>query len=280
MAPLFFHLPERALISIAGSDAEAFLQGLVTTDVRRLQVNEASYCALLTPQGKMLFDFFLVREEETRYLADCPLAQRDALMKRLHFYKLRAKVDIEPEERSVHWVLEGHAPGAVRDPRPADMGERLYAREGPQPSGSQGYHERRIALGFAEGGMDFEPGELFPHEANLDQIGGLNFEKGCFVGQEVVSRMEHRGTARSRILPCRAASSRLPARGTHVSAGTLQIGRVMTGAGQNVLALLRLDRLADSAAQDLPLMADGIRLYAQKPAWARFEVPAAEGQRA
>ena len=274
MAPLIVHLPERSLIAISGPEAPGFLQGIITADISRLAVEAATYGALLTPQGKMLFDFFVVREAEDLFLVDCPLVQRDALLKRLQFYKLRARIDVAvDEQRNVHAVVEGNAPGAVRDPRPADMGERLYSRQAPNVGAAQVYHERRVALGFAEGGEDFEPGELFPHEANLDQIGGLSFEKGCFVGQEVVSRMEHRGTARSRILPCRAGD-RLPAKGSEIGAGDRAIGRVLSGAGQNVLALLRLDRLAESAE----LTADGVALQVRKPAWARFEVPAAATQ--
>jgi hypothetical protein len=276
MASLVYHLPERALVTIAGSDAQAFLQGLITADISRLHAKEAVYGALLTPQGKILFDFFTIREAEDRYLIDSPLAQRDALLRRLQFYKLRAKIEIEAEEqRKVYAVVEGHATGAVRDPRPADMGERLYSRQAPAEGGTHEYHERRVALGFAEGGMDFESGELFPHEANLDQIGGLSFEKGCFIGQEVTARMEHRGTARSRILPCRARG-RLPAKGSEIGAGDRAVGRVLSGAGQDVLALLRLDRLADCAEQSLELIADGTPLQARKPAWARFDVPIAD----
>ncbi|MDP9138299.1 MAG: folate-binding protein [Pseudomonadota bacterium] len=273
MAIKVIHLPERSLIAITGADAGTFLQGLITADINRLQVAAAAYAALLTPQGKMLFDFFVIREAENRYLIDCALAQRDALLKRLQFYKLRAKIDVQvDEQRKIHAVFDGHAPGAVTDPRPTGLGERLYARQAPADSGAHEYHERRVALGFAEGGMDFESGELFPHEANLDQMGGLSFEKGCFIGQEVVARMQHRGTARSRILPCQAGS-RLPAKGSEILTGDRAVGRVLSGAGKEVLALLRLDRLAEGAAQGL--MADGISLVARKPAWARFEGPAA-----
>ena len=274
MASKVIHLPERCLISLAGSDARVFLQGLITADISGLPVNEATYAALLTPQGKILFDFFVIREEEDRYLIDCPCPQRDPLLKRLQFYKLRAKIDVDVDEhRKVYVVFDGDAPGALRDPRPADMGKRLYSRRASADGGTHEYHERRISLGFAEGGMDFESGELFPHEVNLDQIGGLSFEKGCFIGQEVVSRMEHRGTARSRILPCRAGG-RLPANGSAIIAGERAVGRVLSGAGQDVLALLRLDRLTDGAAQSLELIADGASLLARKPAWARFDVPA------
>ncbi len=277
MAPHLVHLPERSLITIKGPDAQSFLQGLVTADLGRLEIGKASYGALLAPQGKILFDFFVIREEADRYLLDCHRSQHDALEKRLQFYKLRARIDIATDYvRAVHAVLDDHAPGAVRDPRPADMGDRLYSRQAPAAAAADEYHRRRIALGFAEGGADYPSGEFFPHEANLDQIGGLSFEKGCFIGQEVVSRMEHRGTTRSRILPCRT-DGELPAMGSNIAGGGRTVGRVLSGAGHHVLALLRLDRLADSIADGSMLTSQGITLNPCRPVWARFAVPTAEG---
>ena len=124
MASKVIHLPERCLIALTGSDARVFLQGLITADISRLPVNEATYAALLTPQGKILFDFFVIREEEDRYLIDCPWPQRDALLKRLQFYKLRAKIDVDvDEQRKVYAVFEGDAPGALRRPAPRRHGE-------------------------------------------------------------------------------------------------------------------------------------------------------------
>ena len=275
MAPLVVHLPERSMITISGPDAQSFLQGLVTTDVRQLDIGKAAYGALLAPQGKILFDFFLIREEADSYLLDCPRSQHDALEKRLQFYKLRARIDIATDqERAVHAVVEGSAAGVVEDPRPADIGGRLYANRLPAAAASDEYHRRRIAAGFAEGGMDYQSGELFPHEVNLDQIGGLSFEKGCFIGQEVVSRMEHRGTTRSRVLPCRT-DGKLPAMGSNVVSGERTLGRVLSGAGEHILALVRLDRLADSLANGSRPSAEGIALEPRLPEWARFTMPTA-----
>jgi folate-binding protein YgfZ len=278
MAPLVVHLPERSLIGVSGPDARPFLQGIITADINRLEIDAATYGALLSPQGKILFDFFLTREGSDRYLIDCPHAQSEALMKRLQLYKLRANIVIAPDpERQVTAVLEGHVPGAVKDPRPAAMGERLYAAKAPAGETAAAYHERRISLGFAEGGSDFASGELFPHEANLDQIGGVSFEKGCFIGQEVVSRIQHRGTARSRVLPARSQGT-LPARGSEIRAGDTVIGRVLSGTGQDLLALLRLDRLADSTTRGLTISAEGVTLEVRKPSWASFEIAAGEIQ--
>jgi folate-binding protein YgfZ len=278
MGPLVVHLPERSLIRVSGPDARAFLQGVITADINRLEIGAATYGALLTPQGKILFDFFLAREGPDRFLIDCALSQTDGLVKRLGFYKLRANIAIEPDgERQASAVLEGHLPGAFKDPRPAAMGERLYQAKPPAGGAPGAYHQRRIAFGFAECGSDFTSGELFPHEANLDQIGGVSFEKGCFIGQEVVSRMQHRGTARSRVLPART-DGRLPAPGSDIRAGEASIGRVLSGAGENLLTLVRLDRLADSVTRGIPFTAQGIPLQIRKPAWATFEVAVGEGQ--
>jgi folate-binding protein YgfZ len=270
MAETVLSLTDRGLIALAGPDARKFMQDLVTADVAPLETGEASYAGLLTPQGKILFDFFVIREAQG-YLLDCLAEQREELMKRLKFYRLRAKLDIAADARAVLWSSEGLAPGAIADPRTRDMGSRLYGEGAPQ-NGVQFYHERRIGLGLAEGGHDFGPGEIFPHEANFDQIGAVSFKKGCFVGQEVVSRMEHRGTARSRIVPV-AVTGELPPKGTPVTAGGKPIGSMCSGAGDRALALLRLDRLEEALGQGAPVMAGAAAIVPLKAPWARYNLP-------
>lgn len=273
MTPKIVALTDRGLISVSGEDAQKFLQDLVTADVDGLSAGDATYAGLLTPQGKVLFDFFIIAEARA-YLIDCVLSQRDALIKRLTFYKLRAKLAIATaEDRQVGAVLEGSVPKGIDDPRTKAMGQRCYDGPGIGEEETLAYHRRRIALGLAEGGQDFESGEIFPHEANFDQIGALSFHKGCFVGQEVVSRMEHRGTARSRILPCRVEGA-LPAKGGDISAGGKVIGRACSGAGDRLLALLRLDRLEEAHGSGLPVAAGGSRIYPERPPWAHFTLPA------
>jgi tRNA-modifying protein YgfZ len=266
-------LTDRGLISVRGPDAQKFLQDLVTADIDRLPGNGLTYSGLLTPQGKVLFDFFVIREEHA-YAIDCLLAQRDELIKRLKFYRLRAKLDIEADDRSVAAVEDDRVVGALRDPRSDGMGARLYG----SPEASEGtialYHARRIGCGLAEGGHDFGSGEIYPHEANFDQIGALSFRKGCFVGQEVVSRMEHRGTARSRILPCRVEGS-LPARGSPITAADKALGSACSGVGDRMLALLRLDRLEDAVSRGLPVMAGESRVFPDKAPWASYSVATA-----
>jgi tRNA-modifying protein YgfZ len=274
MTPKTVALKDRALVSLAGEDAQKFLQDLVTADIDALALGDSTYASLLTPQGKVLFDFFVIRERQG-YLLDCVLSQREALAKRLTFYKLRAKVAIATaDKRQAIAVLEGSMPNAITDPRTPAMGQRLYDGPGTCEDGTDAYHRQRIALGLDEGGQDFESGDIFPHEANFDQIGAISFRKGCFVGQEVVSRIEHRGTARSRILPCRVEGA-LPAKGSEISAAGKIIGRACSGAGDRLLALLRLDRLEEARGGGLPVTAGGSTLHPERPPWARFMLPAA-----
>jgi folate-binding protein YgfZ len=260
MTPEIVTLKDRALVSVAGEDAQKFLQDLVTADIDALAAGEATYASLLTPQGKVSFDFFIIREGQG-YLVDCVLPQREALVKRLTFYKLRAKIAITTaDNRQAGAVLEA-------------MGQRVYDGRATGEDGTGAYHQQRIALGLAEGGQDFESGEIFPHEANFDQIGAISFRKGCFVGQEVVSRIEHRGTARSRILPCLVEGA-LPGKGSEISAAGRVIGRACSGKGDRLLALLRLDRLEEARGAGLPVTAAGSRLHPERPPWARFTLPA------
>lgn len=265
-------LPERALFSVEGPDAGSFLDNLVTADLDGLADGEARYAALLTPQGKMLFDFFVVKQPD-HYVIDCSAAQRAKLVKRLGFYKLRAKVTVAPlEDDVVASPVRPNMPLAWRDPRSAVSGWRCAAPQGVLPV-SPDYHAARIALGIADTDADLGSGEFFPHEANLDQLGGVSFTKGCYVGQEVVSRMEHRGTARNRILPVTLDGDASP-KGSDIRAGDKQIGTLLSSSGNRALALLRLDRLADSTE---PLLTEGVSLHVLKPRFARYDVPRAEG---
>jgi folate-binding protein YgfZ len=262
-------LPERRVVSVTGADSSAFLQGLVTSDITALDAGQATYAALLTPQGKILFDF-IVRRAADGFLLDCAGSQKEALLKRLGFYKLRAKIDIGPRDELRVLVSDLPEPGSFADPRSADLGFRNFSSDEAEPASSD-YHARRIGLGIADSDADIGSGELFPHEANLDQLGGVSFKKGCFIGQEVVSRMEHRGTARNRILPVQLEGP-APAKGAPVTAGAKAIGTMLSSSGDRALALLRLDRLADAAAAGDTLLTESVPVRVIKPAWARFEL--------
>lgn len=266
-------LPERSVFRIDGPEARHFLHNLLTADIEGLKAGEATYAALLTPQGKMLFDFFVVREGEG-FLIDCASSQKAELIKRLGFYKLRAKVTIaDLDDREVGVAPERPATGlAFADPREAAMGWRVIAAKGTLPQVS-GYHGQRVRLGLADTDADLGSGEFFPHEANLDQLGAVSFEKGCYVGQEVVSRMEHRATARGRILPVRL--DRAAPKGSEILSGGKVMGALLSSVGPDGLALIRLDRLAEAKE---PLLTAGAGTRVMKPRWARYDVPGAEAK--
>ena len=263
-------LTDRVLLGITGPDARNFLHNIVTADMLHLDEGSAAYSALLTPQGKILFDFFIVRQTDG-YLIDCARDQATALLQRLTMYKLRADVTLTPDDETpVHALWSGGPPevaAAVPDPRTPDMGWRLYGPAEPNASLAD-YHAHRIAHGIADTVQDIGSGEVFPHEANLDQLAGVSFTKGCYVGQEVVSRMQHRGTARNRFIIATAAEPLTP--GTEITAGGRRIGEIKSVAGQQALALVRIDRLATAMAGDTPVLAGSAILTFDVPAWARF----------
>ncbi len=280
-------LPDRGVVKVAGDEARAFLNGLLTADVMQVTPQSARFAALLTPQGKIIADC-IVADGAGALLLDCPLELAPALADRLKFYKLRAKVTIEnlSQQLAVVAVWDGadniDAGVVYDDPRLAGLGRRviLEAALASQVAGQSGaqlvdasaYEAHRIARGVPRGGLDFIYGDAFPHEADMDQLHGVDFDKGCYVGQEVVSRIEHRGTARNRVVLV-TADGDAPAAGVPVMAGEKQIGLTGSASGSQGLALLRLDRIADANAAGLPLTAGGITLHPRKPDWARFAFP-------
>jgi len=213
-------LPDRGVVKVAGEDARSFLNGLVTTDVTELAPGLGRFGALLTPQGKITVDFLITEAPAGHgggFLLDCPRPLAPALAAKLGFYKLRAKVTVENLSDNLGVIAAWGGGLAVKpdlafaDPRDQALGWRILAPQelaqkvadliGADLVDSAAYEAHRIAIGVPRGGLDFIYGDAFPHETDMDQFGGVDFDKGCFVGQEVVSRMEHRGTARNRIVP-------------------------------------------------------------------------------
>jgi tRNA-modifying protein YgfZ len=282
-------LPDRGVVKVAGGDARKFLNGLVTSDVDKLTPAHAVFAALLTPQGKIIADFIVIEAAEGgAFFLDCPRALAPTLTQRLAFYKLRAQVMIEDHSDAlgVLAIWDGAVASkrglCFRDPRLSELGLRCIlppnlAGEAAGEIGAQlvdasAYEAHRIALGVPRGGLDFIYGDAFPHETDMDQLGGVDFDKGCFVGQEVVSRIEHRGTARARIVPV-AFDGFAPEPGTAVSAGERTVGTLGSSARGRALAMLRLDRAAAALAAGEPLIAGGVAMRLTKPAWARFAFP-------
>jgi tRNA-modifying protein YgfZ len=263
-------LEDRGVVSVSGADATGFLQGMLTNDVERLGPGEARYAALLTPQGKILFDMIVVRAsgDEPSYLLDCSASQAADLAKRLGFYKLRAKVAIADEsgDRAVAAFWGDEPPSVTEglfypDPRDPRLGWRaILSRPTATAIGSEHadeYEGLRIAIGAPKGGVDFAYGDAFPHDANFDLLHGVDFDKGCYVGQEVVSRMMHRGTARKRVARVRLAGP-APAPGTPVLDRGLAVGTLGSSSGREALAMLRLDRAEEATAAGRTLSAGGV----------------------
>ena len=284
-------LPDRGVVKIAGDEARAFLNGLLTADISNVTPENAAFAALLTPQGKVIVDCIAVEaaaEDGGGFFLDCPRALAPNLTDKLKFYRLRAKIAIDDVSSTLGvmalWGGTGSSDSALiyPDPRLPSLGLRailppgqaaeVAADVGAELVDEREYEKHRIGLGVPRGGLDFIYGDAFPHEADMDQLNGVNFTKGCYVGQEVVSRMEHRGTARNRIVPV-AADGNAPETGIPVMAGDKQVGLTGSAIGSQGLAMLRLDRVADAKAAGTPLIAGGVTLRALKPDWARFDVP-------
>jgi tRNA-modifying protein YgfZ len=276
--PRIARLPERSIVAVTGVDAGKFLQDLVTADLGRLAGQRAVHAALLSPQGKMLFEFIIVTVDGG-FRLETGRARAADLVKRLGLYKLRAAVQISDLGAEVDvyaaWGDDGEAiEGAYADPRLAGLGWRLARPCSAPVAGAEppeAYHAHRIAQGVPEGGLDYQLGDTFPHEACLDLLGGVSFDKGCFIGQEVVSRMQHRGTARKRIVMVHAPSA-LPPPGTPIVAGETAIGSMGSSAGPEGLALVRLDRAADAIEAGTPIEAGPLRLTLGVPAWATYAI--------
>jgi folate-binding protein YgfZ len=284
-------LPDRGVVKVVGEPARSFLNGLLTADIGQVSPAAARFAALLTPQGKIVVDGIVAEappEDGGGFFVDCPRALALMLVDKLNFYKLRAPVIAEDlsEILGVMAVWDGSGDteyGLVYDdPRLPALGRRVMlpphlAREAADDLGAElvdaaQYEAHRIALGVPRGGLDFTYGDAFPHETDMDQLNGVDFAKGCYVGQEVVSRMEHRGSARNRVVPV-AYEGFAPEPGGPVTAGEKQIGTFGSRADGRAVALLRLDRAADALAAATPIVAGSATLRLVKPDWARFAWP-------
>ncbi len=278
-------LTNRSLVRIDGDVAVDFLQNLVTCDMENLAEGEATFGALLTPQGKILFDFFCLRTP-TGFLFDIADHLQADFIKRMTFYKLRAAVEIAPVDdgRKVYTMwgdTESPASNDGRifaDPRIAKMGWRSIAAACDTNADMEDYLQHRIEIGVPEGGIDFAYGDAFPHDAMMDQFSGkgagIAFNKGCYVGQEVVSRMKHRGTARRRVVKINAKQS-LPAPGSAVQCGEKSIGTLGSVSTNNALAMVRIDRLGKALATNEPVSIEGIVVDACLPDWVNIVLESA-----
>jgi folate-binding protein YgfZ len=274
-------LPDRSVVKVAGEDARNFLNGLITTDLDRLKPGLGRFGALLTPQGKIIVDFLITEVPAGHgggFLIDCPKALAEGLATKLKFYKLRAKVTVENLDLGVLAAWDGQPAAqpdlAFTDPRNAELGTRILIPEdlkqklsdliGADLVDAADYEAHRIALGVPRGGLDFMYSDAFPHETNMDRLAGVDFDKGCYVGQEVVSRMQHRGTARTRSVKV-LLDDLSPEAGVSVMAGDKPVGTMGSSAQGKGIALVRIDRVADALDAGQPLTAGGLAVRLAEP---------------
>ncbi|MBR1153465.1 folate-binding protein YgfZ [Bradyrhizobium sp. JYMT SZCCT0428] len=276
-------LTDRGVVKVSGEDARNFLNGLVTTDVTLLQPGLGRFGALLTPQGKITADFLITEASSGHgggFLIDLPRPLAKGLADKLSFYKLRAKVAVEnlSDSLGVLAVWDGEPAMkpdlAFADPRNETLGWRILVPEdlkqkvadliGAELVDEAAYEVRRVAAGVPRGGLDFMYSDAFPHETNMDRLHGIDFDKGCYVGQEVVSRMQHRGTARTRAVRI-TLEDFSPEAGIPVVAGDKPVGTMGSTAGGHGIALLRTDRVADALDAGLTLSAGGLAIRLTDP---------------
>jgi tRNA-modifying protein YgfZ len=282
-------LESRALLEVRGPDWRPFLQGLLTQDVLTLEPGDLRFGALLAPQGRLLFDLFIWGRDEDGCVLETARERRDALIQRLLMYRLRAKIEVVPmgSEVAALWSCASRQMAAAEeavtdevsrsagvsarftadwrlDPRLPQLGWRAIAAgvpQGSQIAGEAAYAAHRLSLGVPDPARDAQPDKTYPIEANFDLLNGVDFKKGCFVGQETTSRMKRRGQIKSRMLPLRFDGAPPPF-GAEVLAGELRAGEVLTGCNDAAMALLRLDRIADAR-----LGVDGRPVHPWRPSW-------------
>ncbi|MDH4985664.1 folate-binding protein YgfZ [Aminobacter anthyllidis] len=275
-------LADRAITDVSGPDAEHFLQNILTLDLDALGQNEARPGALLAPQGKIMFDFLVSRSGENALRLECRADIADDFVRRLMLYRLRAKADISKQDQvlvAVSWQSDSAASQTdsttiVRDSRFPSPVFRHYGVASAATAGEADWHAFRIANGVAESGPDYALADAFPHDVLLDQMGGVGFKKGCFIGQEVVSRMQHRGTARRRVLLVTAGAD-LPAAGTELRADGKVVGALGSASGSHGLAIARIDRVKAALDAGSEITAGDVAVSLEIPAWASFTYPEA-----
>jgi folate-binding protein YgfZ len=266
MALQIARLDSRALVRVSGPDARAFLHGLLTQDVETLTPGEVRYGALLSPPGRLLFDLFIVGQDEGAVLLDVAADRWDALVQRLSMYRLRAAVEIAVDDGAVWAAWGGEAQGFSPDPRLRTLGGRGYGGDHPATATEDDWRRHQMSQG-APDTADMGADRTYPIEANLDLLNGIDFHKGCFIGQETTSRMKRRGAIKNRMAPLTYDGPALTS-GAEVLNGDRRAGEVMSTREGMAMALLRLDRLEGA------LTVDGRAVEVWLPDWMPLSSPA------
>jgi folate-binding protein YgfZ len=254
-------LPERAVLAVTGADRVSYLQGLVSNDVALAAPGRAVWAALLTPQGKWLADFFIVADGE-RLLLDVEAAQAAMLTQRLMRFRLRAQVAVEATPLRVHAGWNGPVPdGGFADPRLPEAGWRLLSEQALDTNATaEEWDRHRLELGLPDGSRDMEAEKTTLLEAGFDELHGVSWTKGCYMGQELTARTKYRGLLKRRLVPVGGVGP-VPPSGTPVMANGVEVGAMRSGQGDRGLALLRLDAL------EAALSSDGVTLTAKLAGW-------------
>lgn len=261
-------LPHRGVLELTGLDRVSFLNGLVSNDISKAAPGHAIWAALLTPQGRYLFDFFAFADAD-RLLLELPRQQIPALMQKLRRFKLRAEVEISDRSAQFHvhalWGgISPLAPLTAEDPRLPQAGARCLAANLLDTSATlDDYAAHRIALGLPDGSPDLEPEKTLLLEAGFDELNGVDWQKGCYMGQELTARTKYRGLVKRRLLPV-TLSQPCPVAGTPILAGDQEVGNLRSSVGNQALAMLQISALNQS------LSADGIPLTVNIPSWLRL----------
>ena len=291
-------LEDRGFIAVEGEDAPSFLQGLISNDIEKADAGHAIHAAFLTPQGKYLHDFFVVQMGSALYL-DCEAARLDNLKRRLSMYRLRAKVTLDDASDgfTAAALFGGNAGAALGlaaeagtalpfaggvvyvDPRlaaagtrallPAATARQALADAGFEDAGRDAYDDFRLRLGLPDGSRDMAVEKDLLLESGFEELNGVDFEKGCYMGQELTARTKHRGLVKKRLMPV-DVDGPLPAAGTPILCGGKEAGEMRSGHGTRGLALMRLEYLDKASDAGHDFTADGARLTPRKPDWAAF----------
>ncbi|MBB4955825.1 folate-binding protein YgfZ [Agrobacterium vitis] len=267
-------LGDRAIVRLSGADSRSFLNNIITADVDAIAADCAGIAALLTPQGKILFDF-MVYPQGDDLLLELQSEEANALLRRLTMYKLRAAVTITIETTpgvTVFWDAPP-AEGAFQDLRFKAAGQAIWRKPGQFGSDDrQLYTDLRITHGIAEAGLDYALQDVFPHDVLLDLNGGVSFKKGCYVGQEVVSRMQHRKTARRRVAVV-SANGPLGPTGAEIRANERPLGTLGSVNGHHGLAIVRIDRVGEALVKSSPITIGSETVSLRLPDWTGLEFP-------